>query len=89
MPISKPAEEFHLAESVVVCWKEGGECVWHPDLERLNTHKNRLFKEELDLTTIQRASRGTKLSSISQGKVKKQQIILTVLYLALQFVWKQ
>lgn len=35
MPTSKPAEEFNLAGSVVVCEKEGGECVWHPDLESL------------------------------------------------------
>lgn len=69
MPISQPAEEFHLAECVVVC----GTQTW--DLWWLNTHKNRLFKEELDLTTIQGASRGTKLSSVSQGNVKKQQII--------------
>lgn len=35
MPTSKPAEEFSLAECVVVCWKEGEECVWHPELESL------------------------------------------------------
>lgn len=35
MPTSKPAGEFNLAEPVVVCEKEEGERVWHPDLGSL------------------------------------------------------
>lgn len=35
MPTSKAAEEFNLSGSAVVYEKEGGECVWHVDLESL------------------------------------------------------